>query len=66
MADEPKTHVFSKPCGCVACLILNVPRQFSALAKAQKYAERHGETYKLVDTQTVREMQWFCPQHKKQ
>jgi len=61
---EPKTHVFLKPCGCLACAIVNVPHNFMALAKAQRYAKAHGETYELMDTQAVREMQWLCSQHK--
>lgn len=65
MSEEPKTHVFFKPCGCLAYAILNVPQQFKALAQAQRYAERHGEIYKLMETQAVREMDWVCPQHKK-
>ena len=64
MTEEPKTHVFLKPCGCLVCAVLNVPRMFSALAKAQRYAEKHGETYQLMETQAVREMEWRCPEHK--
>ena len=64
--EEPKTHVFRKPCGCLSCVIVNVPRCFGELAKAQRYAERHGETYELMETQAVREMEWRCPQHKVQ
>jgi len=55
--------VFLKPCGCVACLILNVPRNFAALAKAQRYAKSHNETYQLMETQAVREMEWQCTGH---
>lgn len=65
MAEEPKTHVFLKPCGCLACAIVNVPRNFQALAKAQTYAKTYGETYQFMETQAVREMDWKCPQHKK-
>lgn len=61
---ESKTHVFLKPCGCVACAIVNTPRNFGALSKAQKYAAAHGESYQLMETQAVREMQWRCPTHK--
>jgi len=65
MEEEPKTHVFLKSCGCLSCAIVNVPEMFGELAKAQRYAKRHGETYKLMETQAVREMEWRCPQHKK-
>ena len=64
--EEPKTHVFLKPCGCLACAIVNVPRNFGALAKAQRYAQKHGETYHLMETQAVRTMAWLCPQHKEE
>jgi hypothetical protein len=64
--QEPKTHIFLKPCGCLACAIVNVPRNFKELAKAQTYARNHGETYQLMETAAVREMQWRCPEHKKQ
>ena len=64
--DEPKTHVFLKPCGCLSCPVVNVPEMFGELAKAQRYAQKHGEIYKLVETQEVREMQWRCPEHKKE
>lgn len=63
--QEPMTHVFLKSCGCLACAIVNVPERFSELVKAQRYAQKHGETYKLMDTQAVREMEWQCPEHKK-
>lgn len=62
---EAKTHVFLKPCGCLACVVVNVPRMFGELAKAQRYAKRHQETYKLMGTEEVREMEWECPQHRK-
>lgn len=65
MVEEPKTHVFLKPCGCLACAVVNVPERFNELAKAQRYAKKHGETYHLMETQAVREMEWVCPQHKK-
>lgn len=63
--EEPKTHIFLQPCGCLACAIVNVPEMFKELAKAQTYAKKHGETYQLMETQAVREMEWECPQHKK-
>ena len=62
--EEPKTHVFLKPCGCLSCAIVNVPEMFGELAKAQRYAKKHGEIYQLMETQAVREMAWKCPQHK--
>ena len=62
--EEPKTHVFLKPCGCLSRAISNRPEMFGELARAQRYAQKHGETYKLMDTQAVREMNWYCPQHK--
>ena len=65
MTEEPKTHVFFKACGCLSCAIINVPRMFGELAKAQRYAQRHEETYKLMETEEVRKMEWECPQHKK-
>jgi len=61
---ESQTHVFIQPCGCLSKAILNKPKAFDLLAKAQRYAKRHGETYKLMDTQAVREMDWKCPEHK--
>ena len=61
--EEPKTHVFLKPCGCLACAVLNVPERFGELAKAQSYAKKHRETYQLMETQAVREMKWRCPEH---
>jgi len=64
MGEESKTHVFFKPCGCLACAIINRPELFGELSRARQYAKRHGETYKLMDTQAVREMEWRCPQHK--
>jgi len=63
-SEEPKTHVFLKPCGCLSCAIVNVPRTFGELAKAQRYAAKHGETYQLMETQAVREMEWKCREHK--
>ena len=60
---EPMTHVFLKPCGCLSCAILNMPERFGELAKAQLYAQNHGEIYELMGTQAVREMAWKCPQH---
>jgi len=64
VVKEPMTHVFRKPCGCVSHLIINVPRMFGELAKAQRYAAKHEGTYELVETQAVREMEWKCPEHK--
>ena len=61
---EPMTHVFLKPCGCLSCAIVNVPEMFSELSKAQRYAKRHNEIYKLMETQLVREMKWKCSEHK--
>ena len=63
--EEPKTHVFLKPCGCLAGAVVNVPEMFGELAKMQRYATKHGETYRLMETQAVREMEWKCPEHKK-
>ena len=61
---EPMTHVFLKPCGCISGLVVNVPEMFKELVKMQRYAEKHGETYQLMETQAVREMQWKCDVHK--
>ena len=63
--SEPKTHVFFKACGCLSCAIVNVPNMFGELAKAQRYAQKHGDTYRLMETQDVREMPFKCPQHQK-
>ncbi len=63
---EPQTHVWRKPCGCVASLILNDPYRFGELAKAQRYAEKHNETYELMETEAVRKMAWRCDEHKKE
>jgi hypothetical protein len=63
--QEPKTHLFLKPCGCVGCIIVDKPDMYDELAKAFKYAAKHNETYQLVPTQQVREMKWECPQHQK-
>ena len=64
VTEETKTHVFRKPCGCLACAILNRPETFGALARASRYAKKHGETYELMETQAVREMAWKCPAHE--
>ena len=63
--QEAQTHVFLKPCGCLSCVIVNVPSMFGELAKAQRYAEKHGDTYELMETQAVREMKWKCQEHSK-
>lgn len=63
--EEQKTHVFLKPCGCVSGLVVNVPSMFGELSRMQRYAKAHGEIYKLMETQAVREMQWKCQEHKK-
>jgi len=62
---EPMTHIFLKPCGCLSCAVVNAPEMFGELSRAQRYAKRHNETYKLMETQAVREMDWKCPAHKK-
>jgi len=61
---EPQTHVFLKACGCVSGLVVNVPGMFGELARMQRYASKHSETYQLMETQAVREMSWKCNQHK--
>ena len=62
---EPKTHVFLKPCGCLSAAYVDVPHNYNELAKGFKYATKHNETYQLMETQKVREMEWKCPEHKK-
>jgi len=62
-ATEPQTHVFSKTCGCISSLVLNVPQMFGELAKAQRYAKKHNEVYSLMDTKAVRKMSWTCERH---
>ena len=62
---ESQTHVFRKACGCVARVIVNNPQMFGELAKAHRYGAKHGETYELMETQAVREMSWYCDQHKR-
>jgi hypothetical protein len=61
---EPKTHIFLKSCGCLSCAIVDVPEMYKELAKAFRYAANHNETYKLVPTQQVRDMDWKCAEHK--
>jgi hypothetical protein len=61
---EPMTHVFFKPCGCLACAIVDKPEMYPELGRAYRYAEKHGETYKKMETQEVRTMEWKCPEHK--
>ena len=62
--DEPRTHVFLKPCGCLASAIVNVPDMFGELAKEQRYAKKHDYTYKLMETEDVRHMDWLCSVHR--
>ena len=61
---EAKTHAFLKPCGCVSAVIMDYPYMYGEISKAYKYAEKHGETHSLIDTQEVREMPWKCKEHQ--
>jgi hypothetical protein len=61
---EPMTHVFLKPCGCLSAAVVNVPVMFSELARQQRYASKHGQTYKLMETEDVRKMKWKCDLHR--
>lgn len=63
---ESRTHVFLKPCGCLSVALVDDPRNFVELGKAYKYAQKHGETYQVMDTQKVREMKWRCDLHQKE
>lgn len=62
---EPKSHVYFKPCGCVGSVISDRPELYEDLGKWARYARKHGETYKLMETADVRTMEWECPAHKK-
>jgi hypothetical protein len=61
--NEPKTHIFLKPCGCLSSAYVDVPETYDDLAKAFRYAKRNGLTYKLVETEYVRKMSWHCEAH---
>lgn len=63
--QEPKTHVFLKPCGCVSSLIIDKPERYEELGRLARYARSHGETYRSMETEDVRKMDWECPKHKK-
>ena len=61
---EPLTHLWKKECGCVTEVIVDVPRMANEIKKAKRTNKRRHETYSLVETQSVREMEWTCPEHK--
>ncbi len=61
---ETMTHIFLKPCGCLSCALVDVPENFTELAKAYRYAQKHNETYQKVSTEQVRIMEWECKEHK--
>lgn len=63
--QEPMTHIFLKPCGCLACAIVDKPEMLPEIGRAFRYSLKHGETYQKVPTQQVREMDWKCKDHKK-
>jgi len=59
-----QTHAFYKPCGCLSGAVINDPRLFGELSKLQKYAYKHNETYKLMETEDFKKIPWKCPEHK--
>ena len=58
-----KTHVFLKQCGCLAAAIIDSPHNYREIGNALRMVEKRKETYKLMDTQDVRDMAWTCPKH---
>ena len=64
MSEEPRTHVFLKPCGCLVAAMIDSPHNYRELGNALRMALKRGEIYKVMETQTVREMSWTCEKHK--
>ena len=65
MTTEPKTHLWLKPCGCVAELVIDKESLIKDIQHAKRNNQRCGNTYiGLVETESVRHMEWDCPEHK--
>ncbi len=61
---ESMTYISLKPCGCLATAIVDNPDHKREVAKVVAGAIRLGETVTRVETETVRTMDWKCPEHK--
>ncbi len=63
---EPDTYIALLPCGCLGLAIVDEPELQMEIAKDIGKAIRQGLKVSRVSTQSVREMEWTCKQHRKQ
>ena len=64
MSSESMSYIAKKPCGCLSMAIVDNPDHKKDVAKEISKAVRLGETVERVTTETVRTMDWKCPEHK--
>ena len=61
---ENMSYISKKPCGCLCMAVLDNPDHKRDVAKEIAKAIRLGETVERVPTETVRTMDWKCPEHR--
>jgi len=64
MSSESMSYIAKKPCGCLSMAIVDNPDHKRDTAREISKAVRLGETIERVPTETVRTMDWECPEHK--
>jgi hypothetical protein len=65
MPEQSMSYISKKPCGCLAMAIVDNPEHKKDVAREIAKAIRAGETVERVTTESVRTMEWECPEHRK-
>lgn len=66
MSDTSMSYISRKSCGCLAMAVVDNPEHKRDVAREVGKAVRLGETVERVTSESVRIMEWVCPQHKRE
>lgn len=64
MPEQSMSYISRLPCGCLGILVIDNPEHRRDVAKEVAKAIRLGEAVERVATESVREMDWYCPEHR--
>lgn len=65
MTSTNMSYISKKPCGCLSMAIVDNPDHKKDVAREIAKAIRLGETIERVTLESVRTMDWECPEHRR-
>lgn len=63
--SETYSYIARASCGCLRAAVVDAPTMRREAANLMSAAIRRGETVERVTSESVRQMEWTCEEHRK-